>query len=78
MVSNQENTIILLTLFGVREDVFSVRWENGNKLDYMPTVFYAPYRLWQTNTQTKNCKRVTTLMTRIKNFFYSLNYNRAG
>jgi len=32
------------SLFKGREDVFSVRWEKGNKNGYMPAYFYDPYQ----------------------------------
>jgi superfamily II DNA or RNA helicase len=38
------NIQLFKTLFTGREDVFSIRWEKGNKSGYMPAYFYDPYR----------------------------------
>ncbi len=44
MSSESHNPIeIFKSLFKGREDVFAVRWENGNKSGYMPAVMYDPY-----------------------------------
>ena len=44
MSSESDNSIeILKSLFKGIEDVFAVRWENGNKNGYMPAVMYDPY-----------------------------------
>ena len=42
---DQSNIDIFKFLFKGREDVFSVRWEKGNKSGYMPAYFYDPYHL---------------------------------
>ncbi len=34
---------IFKSVFKGREDVFAIRWENGNKSGYMPAVLYDPY-----------------------------------
>ncbi|CAN0574257.1 unnamed protein product, partial [Ectocarpus sp. 12 AP-2014] len=40
----QEQIQLFQSLFKGREDVFALRWENGNKSGYMPAYFYDPYR----------------------------------
>ena len=44
MAANSVNINLFRSLFKGREDVFAVRWENGNKSGYMPAVFYDLYR----------------------------------
>ena len=44
MNENLANKIqIFKSVFKGREDVFAIRWENGNKSGYMPAYFYDPY-----------------------------------
>lgn len=44
IVSPTPKQILLFrSLFRVREDVFAVRWESGNKKGYMPAYSYDPY-----------------------------------
>ena len=42
---DQSNIDVFKSLFKGREDLFSVRWEKGNKSGYMPAYFYDPYHL---------------------------------
>ena len=41
--ANQNQLILLRSLFKGREDVFALRWEKSNKSGYMPAYFYDPY-----------------------------------
>jgi len=38
-----EQITLFRSLFRVREDVFAIRWESGNKKGYMPAYSYDPY-----------------------------------
>jgi len=39
----KEKIIVFKSLFRGRDDVFAVRWSNGNKSGYMPAYYYDPY-----------------------------------
>ena len=54
MEFTNEDIIYLLNLFKGREDIFALRWENGNKSGYMPAYSYDPYhyRLHKANGGT--------------------------
>lgn len=41
--SEHEKLNLFKSLFKGREDVFSIRWDKGNKSGYMPAYYYDPY-----------------------------------
>ncbi|MGF1636776.1 MAG: DEAD/DEAH box helicase family protein [Cyclobacteriaceae bacterium] len=45
MRATPENILLFRSLFKGREDVFAIRWEEGNKSGYMPAYFYDPFLL---------------------------------